>query len=78
MSIKVILLLEIIKKKVHLRKSFVYLSQTKGQLISKCLFGIINSPKKQQKFRPLQCYLKLNCFCSFFGRIEDIKRTFQN
>ena len=49
MSIKVILLLEIIKKKVHLRKSFVYLSQTKGQLISKCLFGIINPTKKRAK-----------------------------
>ena len=26
-----------------------YLPRTKGQLISKCLFGIFNSPKKRKK-----------------------------
>ena len=51
----------------------------KGQLISKCLFGIFNSPKKQTKNSTLLLwYLKSNCFHSFFGRIEDTKRTFRN
>ena len=50
----------------------------KGQLISKCLFGIFNSPKKRTKNSTLLLwYLKSNCFCSFFGRIEDTKRTFR-
>ena len=42
----------------------------KGQLISKCLFGIFNSPKKQSKKFDFTCYLKSNCFRSFFWRIE--------
>ena len=48
---------------------------TKGQLISKCLFGIFNSPKKRTKnLSLLLWYIKLNCFRSFFGRIEDTKK----
>ena len=52
---------------------------SKGQLISKCLFGIFSSPKNEQKNSPLLLwYLKSNCFRSFFGRIEDTKKTFRN
>ena len=52
----------------------------KGQLISKCLFGFFNSPKKQTKkfdFTTM-VYLKSNCFRSYFGRIEETKKTFRN
>ena len=50
----------------------------KGQLISKCLFDIFNSPKKWTKNLTLILrYLKLNCFKSFFGRIEDTIRHFE-
>ena len=49
----------------------------KGQLVSKCLFGIFNSPKiKRKKSTLLLWYLKSNCFLSFFGKIEDTKNTF--
>ena len=41
----------------------------KGQLISKCLFGIFNSSKKRTK--KLLRYIQSNGFCSLFGRIED-------
>ena len=37
----------------------------KGQLISKCLFGIFNSPKNKRKIR-LYFNLKSNCFRLFF------------
>ena len=47
---------------------------TKGQLISKCLFGICNSFNKRAK----KIDLKSNCFCLFFGTIEDNKKTFRN
>ena len=48
----------------------------KGQLISKGLFGDLNSSKKMnektKKFNLTALwYLKLSCFCSFFGKIED-------
>ena len=46
----------------------------KSQLISKRLFGNFNSSKKRTK----KFYLMLNCFSSFFGRIEDTKKTFRN
>ena len=45
----------------------------KGQLISKCLFGIFNSSKKETK-KFVLWYLKSNCFRSFFGRIEDTQK----
>ena len=35
--------------------------------------------QKMEKKSTLQLWnLKLNCFCSFFGRIEDTKKTFRN
>jgi hypothetical protein len=35
-------------------------------------------PKKEQKKSSLILwYLKSNCFCSFFGRIEDTKKNFE-
>ena len=40
--------------------------EAKGQIISKCLFGVLNSSKKRTK----TIRLKL--------RIEDTKKTFQN
>ena len=44
-------------------------SACKGQLISKGLFGILNSPKKwTKKFDFTTMYLRLTCFRSFFGR----------
>ena len=60
--------------KMYLRTS------TKGQLISKFLFGIFNSLKIQRKKKStlLLWYLKSNYFRSFFGRIEDTKMTFRN
>ena len=39
--------------------------KVKGQLISKCLFGVSNSPKEQT-------------FSSLFGRIETNKMSFPN
>jgi hypothetical protein len=41
-----------------------------GQLISKGLSGILNSPKKneQKKKTLLLRYLRSSCFCLFFGR----------
>ena len=52
---------------------------TKGQLISKFLFGIFNSPKNERKTSTLLLwYLKSNCFRLLFGRIEDTKKTFRN
>ena len=51
----------------------------KVQLISKCLFGIFNSPKKRTKNSTLLLwYPKSNCFRSFFVRIEDTKKAFRN
>ena len=51
----------------------------KGQLISKCLFGIFNSSKKRTKnFCPSRLGQKLKFSSSFFGRIEDTKMSFRN
>ena len=52
----------------------------KGQLISKSLFGIFNSPKNERKKNPLYYYGTSSriVFVRFFGRIEDTKKTFQN
>ena len=50
----------------------------KGQLISKDLFGIFNFPKKRTKkidFITIVPHVK---WFSFFGRLEDIKKTFRN
>ena len=54
-------------------------SSIKGQLISKCLFVIFNSPKKRTKNSSLLVwYIESNCFCLFFGSFEDIKKAFRN
>ena len=49
----------------------------KGQLISKCLFGVFNSSKTRTKTIRLEV-TRSNFFCSFFGRIEDTKKTLWN
>ena len=47
---------------------------TKGQLISKCLFGIFNYPKTRTKKSTLLVWvIKLNCFHSLTP-----KHTFRN
>ena len=51
----------------------------KGQIILKCLFGVLNSSKKRSKnFCPRKLGQKVEFSSSFFGRIEDIKKTFRN
>ena len=47
----------------------------KGQLISKGLFGILNSTN--EKFQ-LNYYTSLTCFRSFMEEFEDNKNTFRN
>jgi hypothetical protein len=50
---------------------------SKGQVISKGLFGFFNSSKKRTKyFYPSRLGQKLKLWSSFFGRIEDIKISF--
>ena len=55
-------------------------SISKGQLISKGLVGILNSPKKRTKKFNLQYYDTSGrlVFVRFFGRIEDTKKAFRN
>ena len=50
---------------------------SKGQLISKGLVGLLSSSKKgTKKIQPrVLWYLRSTCFCSFFGRIEDTKKS---
>ena len=51
----------------------------KGQLISKGLFCVFNSSKKRTKnLCPGRLGQKLKFSSSFFGRIEDTKKTFRN
>ena len=51
----------------------------KGQLILKHLFGIFNSPPKEQKKTTLLLwYLKSNYIRFLGGRIENTKKTFRN
>ena len=52
----------------------------KVSLFRNVFFIIFNPPKKNElKNLTLQLwYLKSNCFPSFFGRIEDTKKTFRN
>ena len=48
------------------------LSRSKGQLISKCLFGIFNSPKKRtKKFNFTNMLPQSNCFCF----LRELKTT---
>ena len=51
----------------------------KGQLISKCLFCIINSPKKRtKKFDFTTMVPQVEQFLFVFGRNEDTKKIFRN
>jgi len=54
------------------------LNITKGQLISKGLFGFFNSSKKRTKNFCPRLGQKLKFLSSFFGRIEDIKISFRD
>ena len=52
---------------------------TKGQLISKGLFGSFNIPKKRtQNVCPNRLGEKLTLPTSFFGRVEDTKISFRD
>ena len=52
---------------------------SKGQLISKCLFGAFNSSKKRTKnFGPSRLGQKFEFSRLFFGRIEDTKISFRD
>ena len=51
----------------------IFFTPIKGQLISKGLFGVFNSSKKQKQKKSV---LRSNFFCSFFGIIEDIIKSF--
>ena len=51
---------------------------TKGQLISKCLFGIFNSPKNEQKqFGLRYSKIKVDFFVCFLGDLKIQKNTFE-
>ena len=69
-------------KKEHLNDTFLkQAKETKGQLISKCLFGCSYLQFSQKMNEKIQLYYltwfhKLNCFRSFLVRIEDTKKTF--
>ena len=53
--------------------------EIKGQLFSKGLVGIVNSSKKRAK-KTDHYYVtsRSTCFRSFFGKIEDNKKSFRN
>ena len=53
---------------------------TKGQLISKCLFGIFNSPEKRTKKIRLYYYGTSSriVFVHFLGELKTPKKTFRN
>ena len=67
--------------KVHLRynieKEIYFLSKTclKGQLISKCLFGVFNFLQKTNKNKSHSS--KIEFLCSFFGGNVGLKKLFQ-
>ena len=52
--------------------------ESKGQIISKVLFGIINSPKKTNKKNRLNYYDTSGrlVFVPFLEEFEDTKKTF--
>ena len=52
----------------------------KGQLTSKCLFGVFNFSQNtnENKLTWGIIVVKSNFFLSFFGRIEDTKKSFWN
>ena len=49
---------------------------SRGQLISKCLFGIFNSPKKQIKIFDFTTMVPQ--VVRFLEEFEDTKKTFRN
>ena len=49
----------------------------KGQLISKCLFGVFNSPKKRLKTIRLEEVVKSNFLVRFLGELKIPKRYFE-
>ena len=52
---------------------------TKGQLISKCPFGVFNSPKKTtEQFDFTTMVPQVELFQLFFERLEDTEEKFQN
>ena len=54
-------------------------STTKGQLISKCLFGVFNFfQKNEQKQADLRFHCnKVEFICSFFGRNIGLEKSFR-
>ena len=50
-----------------------FLGRVKGQLISKCIFGVFNLSKNERK-QVTWSTIVVEFFCSFFGKIEDIKK----
>ena len=54
---------------------YLCLCHTKGQLISKCLFGVLNSSKKQTKTS--RQVVKLNLFVRFLEELKTPKRHFE-
>ena len=50
----------------------------KGQLISKCLFGVFDSPKNEQKQLDLRYHgSKVDFFRPFLGELKTPKRHFE-
>ena len=57
---------------------FAFFTFTKGQLISKCLFGAFNSPKNEQKQFDLRYHSsKVEFFVRFLGELKITKRHFE-
>ena len=53
-------------------------NRTKGQLSSKCLFGVFNSPKKRKKQFDLRYHSsKVEFFVGFLGELKILKRHFE-
>ena len=51
---------------------------TKGQLLSKCLYGVFNFLQKTNKNKSTRGIMnKLNSFVRFFEEIVDTKKTFE-
>ena len=67
------------KKATKIEEIFIVdLTLYKGQLISKCLFGIFNFPKKRtKKFNFTTMVPQVELFSFIFGRIEIPKRHFE-
>ena len=70
----------IVAKEEEITNYYCKTCSFKGQIISKGLFGIINSPKKRtKKFNLTTMIPQVDLFLFvFLGEIEDIKNTFRN